>query len=282
PRREAVGAVWGPESQDSVALLATHVHDLLAIGAFDRARRALEEARLLVRTDTERLTVLVMSAELASRTGHPNDALAELEQADLRPDPGLLDHALGVSSFDLGQPHRARRTFDRCSRTEVKDRHIVSTSNLAEVEEWLGHIRDSHRRLSDLVSDTSSSTRDLYLPLGALASRMVDLGHPTEALDPLMRSARLSRELRREDGRTSNAVTLARATLEIGRPARSLEIVEDAATSPGWKSARSHGLAIVRAEASWILSGPSAVLPVVRDERERQRGWDAPIPAAEL
>lgn len=268
-----------------VRALVGVAQEAMAVSALGRASTALAEARALADDvgDLERLWISVMSAELVSEQGHPRRALEDLEQINGDPDREYLDNCMGVQSFHSGQARRALALYEECLESVSDDRFVVSSSNAAVAEEWLGHHRSSVVRIQRLVEDRASVTPELKAKLlMVLGSTTIDNGLVIDALESLMESLRISDVLGTERLKVAVLTHLARAALDFGRPNRCQGLLAGADCSLGWKTAHGIGLAIVRAEASWVLSGPAAVLPVVRDERERQRGWDAPIPAAEL
>ncbi|MEM9459088.1 MAG: effector-associated domain EAD1-containing protein [Myxococcota bacterium] len=113
------------------------------------------------------------------------------------------------------------------------------------------------------------------------ASLSLIVGELPRALELLMVSLRFL-EHRGSRLLATVIVQLARASLEVARPRRCLELVRAARAHRGSQSATVREMATVEAEALSILNGPLSVGVVIREEEERQRGWEAPIPAAEL
>lgn len=140
----------------------------------------------------------------------------------------------------------------------------------------------------DELGKDASSYRKRYPDL---ERRLAETQHPAELLDAgdlygflseMSRLARIAAHKLPNAVFVSLMVLLARATLDVGRPRRSMELLDDARMLPGSQSATLRHFVVFRAEARWILDGPIAVASIVYEEEQRQRGWSAPIPAAEL
>jgi tetratricopeptide (TPR) repeat protein len=256
----------------------------LALGQLQRASEALSEALSLTegKSDNMRLHAMARHAFLLAHLGCPHDALLDLGKVKGESDPNFFEHAVGVVSFYAGQPRVALLAHERSLVSAVGHRFVVSSINAAEVEQWLGFARAALGRIRGVFRAPPLQVEDEAFALGCLAWLLIDIGELTSALVPMMKSLFLSQALRRELARVAGLISLARATFDVGRLARCLEIVDIASSSAGWKSAMSIGLAAMRADVLWMSAGPAAVSSVVRDERERQRGWRAPIAAAEL
>jgi tetratricopeptide (TPR) repeat protein len=273
-----------PWSDFAAQTLVDAAHTYMAMGMLQQAKSVLAKAFRLTqgKRNMQRHGVIRAGAILSSHMGRPAEALRGLEQLQEEVTLGALRTDASAERFATGQPLRALDEIRESLASNLDD-HLTLSHDFAIVGQWLGRIRASLGHVREAPADL----RPWRLPMQAwawdtLASLLIDTGDVVEALDPLMKSLRVSVAIGFEHARVSSRTSLSRATLDRGHPARCLTILEGATTSPGWKSARSYGLAVVRAEASWVLSGPSGVRPVVRDERKRQRGWRAPIPAAEL
>lgn len=267
----------------------------LNMGQFPRAQTVVEEALQLTlgRNDELRRSVVRAEAQVLSHLGQPIESLRRLEEVvGNNPEDPDARVGLAVERFFAGQPLRALSEIERLlaqrSRTSSNfsddpSRISISLSNATAIQQWLGQHTAAAQLISKAPLDLPPLSRhQVGWSWESKGSFLVDTGDIIEALDPLTWALAVARTHGSAYLEVAVRVNGSRATLDAGHPARSLRLLEGAATSLGWKTARSHGLAAVRAEASWTLSGPSAVLPVVRDERERQKGWQAPIPAAEL
>lgn len=270
---------------------------LLALEAslLDRAREAIEGAVSRARTleasgalaPTKRSMgsvrrALRAKAILMSSLGHPREALHELERLEQAGGDEGLHRNLAVNRFLAGHPRRALTELEEILRTDTGDR-VWPRQNIGVIAEWLGEVRRGLEWARDAPAELQPWNLGSHAGLEVtLASLLIDTGELVEALAPLTRSLWLAEAIGVERARVAGLGTLARATLEAGHPAEGLALLEHPEASSGWKTADGHGFAIVRAEVLHTLAGPAAVLPVIHDERERQRGWQAPIPAAEL
>jgi tetratricopeptide (TPR) repeat protein len=224
----------------------------------------------------------IARASLVTCTGHPKEALRELEELEHSGGSEGVRNALAVSRFLAGLPRRALAELEASLGSDADNRLRLS-QNAAVIGEWLGEVQ----RALAWARGPSPDLRPWQLSWqaglwGALASLLVDTGELFEALDVVAKSQWLANGVGWDYARIAGLANLARATLDAGHPVAASRTIERPGAPTGWRTADGYGFAIVRAEIRWTLDGPKAVLPVVRDERERQRGWDAPIPAAEL
>lgn len=268
----------------------------IAVGSFERARQVIETA--LSRADEmeqlrphslasghskARSSATRANALLASHLGNPDKALREIEELVREEDDEDLRRDLAAEHFSSGHAHLALAELERALTTNSEDHALTIRSNIAVVSEWLGEVRKAHRAVQGAPEDLRPWKLSSHAWLwGAQASLLIDSGRMFDALHLLAKSLRLSQVIESAQSWVTSLASLARATFDVGYPADAVKMLENVGTSPGWKSARNYGLAIVRAQASWVRDGPAAVLPIIRDERERQRDWRAPIPAAEL
>lgn len=270
---------------------------LLALEAslLDRAREAIEDALSRARAvevsaelvSTKRpmgsvRTARQANAILMSSLGHPKEALLELEILEQAGGDESLHRNVTINRFLAGHPRRALAELEEILRADIGDR-LWLRQNIGVVGEWLGEVRRGLQCARDAPADLQPWNIGPHAGLWVtLASLLIDTGDLVEALGPLTRSLWLADAAGFERARVAGLANLARATLETGHPAEGLALLEHPEAFSGWKTADGHDIATVRAEARHTLAGPAAVLPVIRDERERQRGWKAPIPAAEL
>lgn len=266
----------------------------LEASSLDRAREAIEDAvsraRAVVASAAPAPTrptgsvrrALRANAILMSSLGHPKEALQELELLEQAGDDEGLHRNVTINRFLAGHPRRALVELEEILRADTGDQ-LWSRQNIGVVAEWLGEVRRGLEWARDAPTELQPWNLGSHAGLGVtLASLLIDTGELVEALAPLTRSLWLADAVGVERARVAGLANLARATFEAGHPAEGLALLEHPEASSGWKTADGHGLATVRAEVRHTLAGPAAVLAVIRDERERQRGWQAPIPAAEL
>lgn len=267
----------------------------LEASLLDRAREAIDaavaRARTLVGSGAVAPTgrpmgsvrrALRANAILMSSLGHPKEALHELELLERAGDDEGLHRSVTITHFLAGYPRHALAELEEILRADIGDR-LWSRQNIGVVAEWLGEVRRGLEWARDAPAELQPWNLGSHAGLGVtLASLLIDTGELVESLAPLARSLWLADAVGVERARVAGLADLARATFEAGHPAEGLALLEHPKASSGWKTADCHGFATVRAEVRHTLAGPAAVLPVVRDERERQRGWQAPIPAAEL
>lgn len=266
------------------------------LGQFQRAKVTLEEALTRVnaliaersgssystaQVRKVRQDVVKANAALLSHLGQPHLALRNLEGCDDDVNVESVGDEIAVEYFNAGRANHA--LVGLLALTGSIERSPIHARNIATIAAWLGQ--------TQMAIEALHNARDDFQPWkmlvqawvhGSIASLLVDTGRSAEALVPLLRSWRWSLATGSDQARVAAVTTLGQCTMDNGRASECLELLRSAPESPGWQTARSYGLAIVRAEASWVIGGPRAVLPIVREERERQRGWDAPIPAAEL
>lgn len=125
--------------------------------------------------------------------------------------------------------------------------------------------------------DLASAQTELSEP-----SRLLFSGDILQLIGYTVNHARQPAHVRSKAYLISLMVWLAQATLEAARPRRAMEIIDEWRMSPGGQSARLRHLVSLRASSRWVLDGPEAVEPIIYEEEQRQRGWTAPVPAAEL
>lgn len=244
-----------------------------------RLRQARERASQARRLGGDfAVGALLEVGELEANAGHYVDAeqtLAEAWSLEAGAHPAMRGRAVLWRAYLLreqGHPDAALQLL-RSAHGAMIDDASVAAAHCGAYEE-LGKDASSYReRYPELERSHAESQR-----LGVL----LEEGKIHEFLAEAWRLARVATHECKSAVFVAVMLLFARAALGAGRPRRCAEILDGARALPGSQSARLRGFAVFRAEARWTLAGPAAVVPIVYEEEQRQRGWTAPIPAAEL
>lgn len=269
-RRELTRGLGVGQEREALDELA---YQQLVAGLHARAIETLVEIVTLTGDDADVQAILARS-DVEQIKGHPEVALRMLENIEA----GAIDEAhrlseLGDAYFRAGQSKQAFACAERL--LELRPTDDDALANMAEVAYWWGEIRKASTLCERMGSDRGVARANeavIALTTGAYAT----------ALDLLMRARRDLKHSGFSHLVVHLVQDLASMSLDTAAPLRAVDLLDEARSLPGSRSTRSLKWPLLWARTLWILHGPAAVSIVVEHEEQRQQGWTAPIPAAEL
>jgi predicted negative regulator of RcsB-dependent stress response len=242
-----------------------------------QAKERLQQARKL--GGDFALGALLEVAVLDTRAGLYADAERALAEAwSLTEGHSILRGRVVLARAHLlleqGHPDAALQALRSVDAASIDK--LLMTQALGHTYHALGKLKESQSSFTSHPELVRFRTEDFQ------PSTLFYKGDVLELVDFVMTHARQHEHDQETTARVSLMAWLGRASRERGRPRRSIEIFDELRTAPGGQSARLNAYAMYRAEARWTADGPAAVAAILYDEEQRQRGWTAPAPVAEL
>lgn len=246
----------------------------MAISAGDekRAEEIVEEiAPRVDASEPDHAQPFVILAHWHNRRGRPDLALSTLSSLPLE---GWMTSPVARADalFHNGEVRRALHELDaHPPRAQDLQDFRIALSTMARP--WMGEIS----RILEFVAEPEPFSTSGW----ASAVLATEQGRASEVLTEIVWGTAII-EMSNFPPAVDGYILLSKVLLEVGHVARAIQALHRATTCPGGLSATAVGRLPLQAEARWTLDGPTSLSDLIRAETERQRGWTAPIPAAEL
>ncbi|MGM0574440.1 MAG: hypothetical protein ACQEXJ_01725 [Myxococcota bacterium] len=256
-------------------------------GHLDEARAAIDEVVDRASYD-DVYWVTWQGASLELLRGCPQEAWEFLAAGPSAPWSGLYATSWAVYAFHSGEPRLALTAFRQAIECLPAGEVTVAWGNRSEVERWLGEVRKAGRSARRAVQSPSAEFAGVFVQHASARREAGRAGDASRAFAHVLEAFAHALEVGLRTGAYQQPLEealrgLAGLALDQGRPgvARALlrsELLPRSVMADGYQIEH----AWLRARLARVLGGSEAVREVVADEEERQAGWDAPIPAAEL